>query len=242
MAAPQTPPTLPEAVAMSDPWLILETSGRAGIVGLAVGAAVVAARSLDGAKRHNRDLLSTCAGLLVEGGFAAKQLAGVMVGIGPGSYTGLRVGLTAAKGFALATGCAVVAVPTFQTLAAQAPSEWRAVEVIADALQGTIYRQQFWNVCGPNFSPSASELEIVRFDDWLATLDPAAGVTGPGAEQFRAKLAGHPVAVTADCHPRAEAVLRVGRMLQPLARPEWYAVEPLYLRGSSAEEKAKSGG
>ena len=97
---------------MPDPWLILETSGRTGLVGVAVGDAVVASRSLDGAKRHNRDLVPTCAELLVETGFTATQLAGVMVGLGPGSYTGLRVGLMAAKGFAMATGCAFVAVPT----------------------------------------------------------------------------------------------------------------------------------
>lgn len=224
---------------MAEPWLILETSGRAGTVGVAVGSVVVAARSLDGAKRHNRDLVPTCGELLAEGGFAPKQLAGVMAGIGPGSYTGLRVGLTAAKGFALATGCAFVAVPTYHTLAAQAPTDWPSVEVIGDALQGTIYRQRFGPADDAGLRPPTGELEIVNFEQWKAALAPDAGVTGPGAEQFRAKLDGHPVAVTADCHPTTAAVLRVGRTLSPLTRPEWYAVEPLYLRGSSAEEKAK---
>jgi tRNA threonylcarbamoyladenosine biosynthesis protein TsaB len=222
---------------VADPWLILETSGRAGVVGLAVGGSVVASKALDGAKRHNRDLIPLCGELLADGGFAAKQLAGVMVGLGPGSYTGLRVGLAAAKGFALATGCEFVAVPTFHTLAAQAPADWPAVEVIADALQGSIYRQRFGNVGETGLRPPASELQIVAFADWDDALDQGAGVTGPGAEQFRDRLTAHRVAV--DCHPRAEAVWRAGRTAPPLTRPEWFAAEPLYLRGSSAEEKAK---
>lgn len=224
---------------MPDPWLILETSGRTGLVGVAVGGAVVASRSLDGTKRHNRDLVPTCAELLAEGGFTAMQLAGVMVGLGPGSYTGLRVGLMAAKGFAMATGCAFVAVPTFHTLAAQAPAEWPFVEVIGDALQGTIYRQRFGGVLANGLRPPLGELQIVPFADWKTARDPEAGVAGPGAEQFGDRLDDCPVAVTADCHPRVETVLRVGRTIPPLARPEWFAVEPLYLRGSSAEEKAK---
>lgn len=224
---------------MADPWLILETSGRAGVVGLAVGERVLAERSLDGAKRHNRDLIPLCAEVLAEGGFTANRLAGVMVGLGPGSYTGLRVGLTAAKGFALATGCAFVAVPTFHTLAARAPADWPAVEVIADALQGTVYHQRFGAVAAAGLRTPDSDLRIVPFDAWKDTRDPTAGVTGPGAEQFRERLAGHPLAVTADCRPRVGAVLWIGRTVAPLTRPEWFAVEPLYLRGSSAEEKAK---
>ncbi len=224
---------------MPDPWLILETSGRTGLVGVAVGEVVVAARVLDGAKRHNRDLVPTCAELLAEGGFTAKQLAGVMVGLGPGSYTGLRVGLMAAKGFGMATGCAFVAVPTFHTLAAQAPAEWPFAEVIGDALQGTIYRQRFGGVLANGLRLPLGELQIVPFADWKTARDPEAGVAGPGAEQFGDRLDGRPVTVTADCHPRVETLLRVGRTVAPLARPEWFAVEPLYLRGSSAEEKAK---
>jgi tRNA threonylcarbamoyladenosine biosynthesis protein TsaB len=231
-----------QELAVAEPWLILETSGRAGTVGVAVGGTVVVSRSLDGAKRHNRDLIPTCGEMLSEAGYSAKQLAGVMVGVGPGSYTGLRVGLTAAKGFALATGCAFVAVPTYHTLAAQALAEWQSVDVIGDALQGTIYRQRFGPTGEGGLRPPMGELEIVHFEEWKSALAPDVGVTGPGAEQFRAKLDGHPVAVTADCHPTAGAVLRVGRTLPPLTRPGWFGVEPLYLRGSSAEEKAKREG
>jgi tRNA threonylcarbamoyladenosine biosynthesis protein TsaB len=87
-----------------------------------------------------------------------------------------------------------------------------------------------------------SELEIVAFDPWLAALAPDAGAIGPGAEQFRVRFAAQPLAAAADCQPTCEAVWRVGRTLPPLTRPEWFALEPLYLRGSSAEEKAKREG
>lgn len=224
---------------MADPWLILETSGRVGSVGVAIGDRIAASQSLDGAKRHNRDLIPTCAELLAECGFQAKQLAGVIVGIGPGSYTGLRVGLTAAKGFAFATGCEFIAVPSFHTLATQAPAEWPAVEVIGDALQNTVYHQRFGPVDADGTRTPASELGIVRWEDWKGSLKGDFGVAGPGAEQFRAKLSGLVLAATVDCQPRLNAVLQVSKRRQPLSRGEWYAAEPLYLRGSSAEEKAR---
>ena len=119
---------------MSETWLLLETSGRGGRIGVAVAGRVVRSANLDAARRHNRDLAPAVAALLPSDG-----LTGVMVSVGPGSYTGLRVGVMSAKALAYATGCRLVAVPTFHTIAEQTPPEATTVEVIADALQGQVY-------------------------------------------------------------------------------------------------------
>src|SRR4051794_6344313 len=71
------------------------------------------------------------------------DLTGVVVGRGPGSYTGLRVGLATAKALAYATGCQLRAVDTFAAIAEQAPAEARVVWVVADALQNQVYIQRF---------------------------------------------------------------------------------------------------
>src|SRR2546421_2591709 len=112
-------------------WLLLETSGRIGQVGVARGAELLAARRLDAARRHARDLVPAVGELFRGQGWRARGLTGVIVGRGPGSYTGLRVGLSAAKALAYATGCALVAVDTFAVIARQADVAADRLEAVA---------------------------------------------------------------------------------------------------------------
>ena len=114
---------------MSECWLIIETSSRGGQIGLAVDGVVAHHAQLDPTRRNNRDLAPTTGSLLQAGGFTPKQLAGVMVSQGPGSFTGLRVGVMSAKVLAYATGCKLVAVPTFWAIAAQTPAHFDQVEI-----------------------------------------------------------------------------------------------------------------
>src|SRR5260221_474677 len=64
--------------------------------------------------------------LVQTAGLSIRDLNAIAVGIGPGSYTGLRIGLSYAKGIALATGCAVVGVPSFDAIALAA---WQSADV-----------------------------------------------------------------------------------------------------------------
>ena len=207
-------------------WLILETSGRSR-VSLAVGGAVAAPADRGGGRQHNRLLLPTVADLLTGRGIAPKSLAGVAVGVGPGSYTGLRVGITAAKTLAYAVGCSLVAVPSFRAVAADVPG---TVDVIGDALQGLIYVQRFAD------GVPVSELRIAPFEEWVSEVGGV--VAGPGLGPFAARL---PEGVTRSpvVEPSVDAVYRVSQTLRPLTPDEVMTLEPLYLRGSSAEEKAK---
>lgn len=219
---------------MPENWLIVETSGRAGAVGLARGGAVARQVSLDEGRRHARDLAAAVGGMLDAEGLTPADVNGVMASIGPGSYTGLRVGLMSAKAFAYAAGCRLVAVPTFHAIARQAPAEAGEVWVVADGLQGLIYLQRFDRTPGGDVVP-ADELRIDRAD---AIVVPAgAWLSGPGATL----VPGRPVP-EADRLPTAEGVFQVGLSLPPLTRDELFRLEPLYLRGSSAEEKAKGVG
>src|SRR3974390_1867523 len=77
--------------------LLIETSGRAGSVALAEGAELLRLRQLDEGRRHARDLAPGVAGLLAEQGWTPDRLSAVVVSLGPGSYTGLRVGIMSAK-------------------------------------------------------------------------------------------------------------------------------------------------
>jgi tRNA threonylcarbamoyladenosine biosynthesis protein TsaB len=217
--------------------LILETSSRTGQVALALGDQLRGVRPLDEARRNARDLAPATAALLAEQGWRPRDLQAVIVSRGPGSYTGLRVGIMSAKTFAYATGCALLAVDTFAALALQAPSSVPRVDVLADAQQDKVYVQSF--VRSAEGWQSASELAIRRFADWLAARDPSAWVTGPGLLKWATHL--HPDVPKVDVslwEPRAASLLHIG-LARYLAgeRDDPWTLEPLYLRPSSAEEQ-----
>jgi tRNA threonylcarbamoyladenosine biosynthesis protein TsaB len=212
--------------------LILETSGRVGQVAVAEGDALRAVRRLDEARRHARDLAPAVRDLLAGQGWRPRDVNAVIVSTGPGSYTGLRVGVMSAKAFAYATGCALLAVETFAAIAAQAPPEAERLDVLADAQQGKVYVQGFARAA------PATPLRIEPFADWLARREPSSWATGPG-------LRGHEQRLPPDARvieprlwdPQAESLLRLGlARYRAGARDDVWSVEPLYLRPSSAEE------
>lgn len=222
-------------------FLIIETSGRVGCVALAEGPAVVAVQHLDEARRHARDLAPVTADLLCERGWTPRDLSGVLVSLGPGSYTGLRVGVMSAKTLAYATGCALIGVSTFAAIALQYPGRGAdRLDVLADAQQDKVYFQPFAR-SATGWQPAAA-LAVVPFATWLANRDAATHASGPGLHRWAPHLPGcEKVAPEEARDPRPESLLNVG-MARFLAgeRDDVYALEPLYLRPSSAEEQWKN--
>jgi tRNA threonylcarbamoyladenosine biosynthesis protein TsaB len=223
---------------MSESWLLIETSGRVGKVGLARGGAVVRAAELDASRRHARDLTGAVDALLKAESLGPRDLTGVMVSVGPGSYTGLRVGVMAGKALAYATGCRFVPVGTFAAVAEQAPAGAGALWVIADALQGQVYTRRFQRA-GGRWAP-ADELRIGPADEWLHGLPAGVWVSGPGVKVYADRIPQTCHLVPeADREPSVAGLFAAGQGVRPATREELFALEPLYLRGSSAEEKAK---
>jgi tRNA threonylcarbamoyladenosine biosynthesis protein TsaB len=220
---------------MGEHWLVIDTASRTGRLGLVRDGVVVGTAALDAARRHARDLTPAAAGLLDAAGVTPAGLTGVVVSIGPGSYTGLRVGITAAKALSYATGCALVPVPTFAAIANRAPAEAANLWVIADALQKQVYLQRYRS--GEPIEP----LEIGAADEWLNGAPPDAWFTGPGVAAFEStNIPQGCRLVPAELRePTVESLFAASRGIGPLTRPELFALEPLYLRGSSAEEAAK---
>ena len=100
-------------------------------------------RVLDATRRHARDLVPAVADLLRQQAWRPHDLGGVAVSAGPGSYTGLRVGIISAKTLAFALGCKVIAVPTFHVIARRANVTENELDVVADAQQDNLYVQRF---------------------------------------------------------------------------------------------------
>ncbi len=141
--------------------------------------------------------------LLTSRKWRARDLSGVIVSLGPGSYTGLRVGIVSAKTLAFATGCALWGVETFAAIARQAPTDASTIDVVADAQQGKIYVQRF--VGG---QPGVLRIEPVA--TWRPTLTSGCFVTGPALAIFGGDL-GQEVrqASPIDWLPRPESLLTI---------------------------------
>ncbi|MGE3803582.1 MAG: tRNA (adenosine(37)-N6)-threonylcarbamoyltransferase complex dimerization subunit type 1 TsaB [Gemmataceae bacterium] len=222
---------------MTQRLLILETSGTVGQVGLSEAGAIVARRQLDETRRHARDLAPTVSALLKQQGWKPRDLAALIVSRGPGSYTGLRVGLMSATAFAYATSCQLVAIDTFTAIARQAPAETELLDVIADAQQDKVYLQRFARQ-GDALIP-ASALVIQEMADWLTVLEAGVRVSGPGLRRHHDRLpVGCPRADETEREPQLDSLLELGRQRLAAGQvDDLWQLEPLYLRPSSAEEK-----
>ncbi len=219
--------------------LIVETSSQAGQVAVAEGDQLLDARRLDEARRHARDLAPAVRDLLAVQGWRPAELNAVIVSRGPGSYTGLRVGIMSAKALAYATGCALLALDTFTAIARQAPAEALALDVIADAQQDKVYVQGFTrSAAGAEFT-AADALAIRPVAEWLPSLPQGGWVTGPGLRKVAGRLPkGVEVLAASEWDPKPEALLALGlSRYRRGERDDVWAVEPLYLRPSSAEEQ-----
>src|SRR5271167_1224304 len=106
---------LEQAVA-ARPVLGLDTSTSIASLALIAGGKVAAAIERP-VTSHGAALPGAIDELIRAAGLALGDVGAIAVGTGPGSFTGLRIGLSYAKGIALASGCAIVGVPSFDAMA-----------------------------------------------------------------------------------------------------------------------------
>jgi tRNA threonylcarbamoyladenosine biosynthesis protein TsaB len=142
--------------------LALETSTLAGGVALCEDGRVVGLSVLNVALTHSERLMSMVDRLLEDCRWTLGQVQGLAVSIGPGSFTGLRVGAATVKGLSLALGLPVAAVPTLDALAANLPFADALVCPLLDARKGEVY------VCRYRWAGQAME----RNSDYLALSPP----------------------------------------------------------------------
>jgi tRNA threonylcarbamoyladenosine biosynthesis protein TsaB len=157
--------------------------------------------------------------LLREAGLEPSELGRVVVGTGPGSFTGLRMGLAAARGLAFALDVPVAGVSTLDALAAGAPG---ALPIV-DAGR----REVFTRVKGEPVSAAPQELE----------LEPGRVCVGDGAVRYRDVLEQRGAEVPPDDDERHRPRARFHAALATEFGPA-EEIEPLYLRIPDAEQKA----
>jgi tRNA threonylcarbamoyladenosine biosynthesis protein TsaB len=216
----------------------LETSARPASVAVESRGRVLEV-VLDPARAHASDLLPALDRLLREAGVPPREVRAVLVGTGPGSYTGLRVGVATALGIARASGAALRGVPSGETVAWAELGEGEVASVLSDARSGELYLAAYARLAAEVevlLAPRALPPAVARaalldrgpvFAD--ATSADAAGLTPAQRARVRTGVA-----------PRAGALLALGsRRLVALGpqRPE--EVAPLYLRPFAAKARRR---
>lgn len=147
------------------PVVAIETSGWLGSVAVAVGGSVVARRFLTERAGHASGLIPAVQEVLEEGGTGMAQVAGVVVGAGPGSFTGVRIAGAAAKGLAAGLGVPLYAASSLQAasfaMEAFAGDPRELVDAIAEAGLGPDPDRDRGTVAG---NGGDGEVRYVLFD------------------------------------------------------------------------------
>jgi len=222
--------------------LALETATLAGGAALLDDGRLVGESRLNISLTHSERLMAVVDRLLQDCAWEITTLGGLAVSIGPGSFTGLRVGVATVKGLALALEVPVAPVPTLDALAATLPFADAPVCPLLDARKNEVYcsfyrwtgtaMERLWDYLALLPAAAAARLDapVIVLGDGVATCRPYLARLGEGLR------AADPVHAL----PSPAAVGALGHAI--LAAGDGIAAErlaPLYLRPSEAELRAR---
>lgn len=194
----------------------VDTSTALGTIALFDGDALVATREQRVSNAHGESLLPLIDALFAEAGWKPRDVARWAVGVGPGSFTGTRIGVSTVKGIALATGAEVVGVDSFDALAFGIEGE--LLVPLIEAGKSEVFHRIGGGT--PGHTPLATLLETIRKQ---------ANDLGQTAIFLGLPALGMPGAVTDAPHdvPRATSIGRIAMLRGP---GDLDALEPFYVR------------
>lgn len=217
--------------------LAMDTATPAGSVALLQRDRILASRYFDVGVQHSQHLAAEIAQIMDTADIGPNQLDAVAVTIGPGSFTGLRIGLSTAKGLCLATGVPLVTVSTLEALAARLPYCRHPVCPMLDARRGDVYAALYDTSSGMRprqIESTRAEAAQVLLEEWARS---ETVFLGDGAAANAELLAGHPFAQVAPAHcfkPEASVVAWLGQhKLASGDTADLATSEPEYVRNPS---------
>lgn len=176
--------------------------------------------------------------LLEQVGWRPSDVQLVAVTTGPGSFTGLRVGVAFAKTFAYVVGAGVLGIDTLEAIVHGLPSDLPSVACAMDAQRGEVVANTFHRTGAGDFL-SIGPNQRIDADAWLQSLPRGMAVTGPVLGKLANQLPEGIVAVDQRYwRPRASAVAQLAyRDYLAGRRQDLWNLLPVYSRRSAAEEK-----
>ena len=224
--------------------LALETATPAASLALVEEEKTIASRYFDIGLQHSRLLYPEIQAIFKVVGCRPDDLEAVAVSIGPGSFTGLRIGLSMAKGLCMAAKTALVAVPTLESLAARLPFAVHPVCPMLDARQKEVYAALYdtssgypRQLSGPRALAPEELLEERRGERTI--------FVGDGAWKHRHLLTAYPHALAPPrlyMQPEASTAGRLAyARLKDGLIADLATVEPDYIRAPAVRTAAEAG-
>ncbi|MDP2157827.1 MAG: tRNA (adenosine(37)-N6)-threonylcarbamoyltransferase complex dimerization subunit type 1 TsaB [Nitrospirota bacterium] len=218
----------------------IETSTMLGGVAIADEKGLIAETRLNVKSTHSERLMATIDEQLRQSDMALSDIDVFAVASGPGSFTGLRIGLSTAKGLCYATGKPLVMIPTLEAFARSFPFSQYPVCVMLDARRGEVYAAIFqWDGGFVKLLDEVSVAPEALFKD----VDSPVVLAGEGALVYRERLVAllgeqalFAPLVTMVPSPANVAMLGLEKALKG-EFTDALAAEPLYIRKSEAEVK-----
>jgi tRNA threonylcarbamoyladenosine biosynthesis protein TsaB len=214
---------------------LIDTSTRTGLVGLSRDDSLIAQKALNPTRGHARDLARTLRGLLNEATLSAGNLSGIGINIGPGSFTGIRVGIATAKAVAYTLGVHLVAVDTFDLIFQRGSPSGVSFRAVVDFQLNGWLTVDF--VRDERGAFVRGKVRAVAASDTARLAVSNLPLCGPGLEKLRRAHPDAPLLLDAPWEPRLEDLLaqsfqrfHSGLFADP------YRIEPLYATVSSAEQ------
>ena len=220
----------------------IETATERLSTALVIGNNKSMERNTDSRSSHCELLTGFIMEMIDESGITHESIDGISVSIGPGSFTGLRIGIATAMGMAYGLGIDTVPVSTLAALAWKATDPGTLVCPLIDAKRQEAYAAVYRitkHIPEILFEPAA--MPVDKLGELLLTFDEKVIVNGPSADLFKDKLTG----ICGDLltfilpqfsKPSALAVAELGELLfRNGGGMNPALLEPLYLRRSDAE-------
>lgn len=217
--------------------LSLDTTTRAGSTAVLRGGQVLAERAGNPEITHGERLPEDLMQVLRDAALRIEDVELFAVAAGPGSFTGLRVGIATAQGLAMARGRRVVPVSALEALARAAANETAPIAAWMDAQRGEVFSEVYAPDGGRVLVPAASSLPGPLLESWNDAAAPGIPVfIGDGAVRYRREIASRFGDAARVLHPPPLAGL-IGQIAASF--PERavlpHAVVPIYIRRPDAE-------
>jgi len=180
--------------------------------------------------QHSEILIPTIKDMLGRLNWPLNELDLICMGLGPGSFTGLRIALATVKGLSAVLGNKAIGVPSMDAIVMNFPAAKRRIAPFLDGRKQKVYTCLYDN--SKSEPRRVTDYLLVTVDEFLHDLKEEVVFFGDGVVKYREELARHEFAVAKediDWYPRAVDIGRIGSKKPLIEMPDLNAIEPLYL-------------
>lgn len=221
--------------------IAFDTSTSYESIALSSNGQIIADVTTKAKRTHSERLLPTVENLLAQTDMKLEEISGVAVSIGPGSFTGLRIGLSTAKGLCFGLKIPLYVTSTLRSLANNVSSVSSNICALMDAGRDEFYYAVYSSDLTEIHKPSFAKIEQILQNITAETL-----VIGPAISKIQKALIGvdakYEFVRAIDCYPKATSLIDIienNKGCDVYEADDIAKIEPLYIRKSAAEENYK---